>query len=138
MDFCTESLFRLGMLCIHLSRVALRITKTNHMYLVYKTFLGRNLSNFSVVFWKMDGFIKYILTLSDLQKSHLNKGSNLGAIDLLRVLKISNITVIQECYLSKLTFFDVVSFKFCQVWKRKQKIQNNGAKYIDVFATFCA
>ena len=35
-------------------------------YLVYKIFLGWNLSNFSVVFWKIDGFIKYILTLSDL------------------------------------------------------------------------
>ena len=45
-DFCPESLFRLGMLCTHLSRVALRIIKTNHMYLVYKTFQGRNLSNF--------------------------------------------------------------------------------------------
>ena len=36
-------------------------------YLVYIIFLGRNLSNFSVVFWKIYGFIKYILTLSDLQ-----------------------------------------------------------------------
>ena len=44
------------------------ITQSNiFKHLVYKTFLGRNLSNFSVVFWKMDGFIKYILTLSDLQ-----------------------------------------------------------------------
>jgi len=40
-DFCSESLF-----VTHLSRVALRIIKTNHMYLVYKTFQGRNLSNF--------------------------------------------------------------------------------------------
>ena len=40
-DFCPERLFRLGMLCTHLSRVTLRI-----MYLVYKTFQGRNLSNF--------------------------------------------------------------------------------------------
>ena len=32
-DFCPASLFRLGMLCTHLSRVALRIIKTNHMYL---------------------------------------------------------------------------------------------------------
>ena len=56
-DFCPESLFRLGMLCTHLSRVALRIIKTNHMYLVYKTFQGRNLSNFLVVFWKIDDFI---------------------------------------------------------------------------------
>ena len=45
-DFCPESLFRLGMLCTHLSRVALRIIKTNHLYLAYKTFQGRNLSNF--------------------------------------------------------------------------------------------
>ena len=43
------------------------ITQSNiFKHLAYKTFLGRNLSNFSVVFWKMDGFIKYILTLSDL------------------------------------------------------------------------
>ncbi len=45
-DFCPERLFRLGMLCTHLSRVPLRIIKTSHMYLVYKTFQGRNLSNF--------------------------------------------------------------------------------------------
>ena len=45
-DFCPRSLLRLGMLCPHLSRVALRIIKTNHMFLVYKTFEGRNLSNF--------------------------------------------------------------------------------------------
>ena len=55
-DFCPENLFRLGMLCTHLSRVNLRIIKTNHMYLVYKTFQGRNLSNFWVVFWKIDDF----------------------------------------------------------------------------------
>ena len=30
-DFCPESLFRLGMLCNHLSRVAFRIIKTNHI-----------------------------------------------------------------------------------------------------------
>ena len=30
-DFCPGRLFRLGMLCIHLSRVALTIIKTNHM-----------------------------------------------------------------------------------------------------------
>ena len=35
-------------------------------YLVYKIFLIRNLSNFSVVFWKIDDFIKDILRLSDL------------------------------------------------------------------------
>ena len=45
-DFYPESLFRLGMLCTHLSRVTLRIIKTNHMYLVYKTFQVRILSNF--------------------------------------------------------------------------------------------
>ena len=37
-----------------------------HKYLVYKIFLGRNLSNFWVVFWKIDDFIKDILRLSDL------------------------------------------------------------------------
>ena len=47
-DFCPESLFRLGILSTHLSRVALSIIKTNHMYLVYKNFQGRNLSNFFV------------------------------------------------------------------------------------------
>ena len=45
-DVCFESLFRLGMLCTHLSRVVLRIIKTNYMYLVYKTFQCRNQSNF--------------------------------------------------------------------------------------------
>ena len=35
-DFCLESLFRLGMLCTHLSRVTLRIIETNPLYLVYK------------------------------------------------------------------------------------------------------
>ena len=45
-DFCPERLFRPGMLYTYLSRVTLRKIKTNHMYLVYKTFQGRNLSNF--------------------------------------------------------------------------------------------
>ena len=45
-DFCPEILFRLGMLCNHVSRVALRIIKTNQMYLLYKTFQGRNLLHF--------------------------------------------------------------------------------------------
>ena len=45
-DFCPESLFRLGMFCTQLSRVALIIIKTNCMHLVYKTFQGRNLSIF--------------------------------------------------------------------------------------------
>ena len=45
-NICPGWLFRLDMLCTHLSRVALRIIKTNHMYLVYKIFQGRNLSNF--------------------------------------------------------------------------------------------
>ena len=54
------------------------ITQSNiFKHLVYKTFLCRNLSNFSVVFWKIYGFIKYILTLSDLQNensiAHLTK-----------------------------------------------------------------
>ena len=58
-DFCPERLFRLGMLCTHLScRVALSIIKTNHMYLVYKTFQGKNLSNFfGGIFWKIEDFI---------------------------------------------------------------------------------
>ena len=56
-DLCPERLFRLGMLCTHLSRVALRIIKINHMYLVYKTF-GGILEN--------QWFHKHILTLSDL------------------------------------------------------------------------
>ena len=30
-DFCPERLFRLGMLCTHLSRVPFRIIKTNHI-----------------------------------------------------------------------------------------------------------
>ena len=30
-DFCPENLFRLDMLCTHLSRVALRMIKTNHI-----------------------------------------------------------------------------------------------------------
>ena len=34
-DFCPESLFKLGMLSPHLSRVALRIIQTNHKHLVY-------------------------------------------------------------------------------------------------------
>ena len=62
-DFCPESLY---MLCTHLSRVALRIIKTNHMYLVYKTFQGRNLSNFFGGILENRWFHKYILTLSDL------------------------------------------------------------------------
>ena len=66
MDFCPESLFRLGMLCTHLSRVALGIIKTNHMYLVYETFQGRDLSkNFDGIL-ENRWFLKYILTLSDL------------------------------------------------------------------------
>ena len=49
-DFCPESFFRLGMLRTHPSR----IIKTNHMYLVYKSFQGRNLSNFSGVFFFLE------------------------------------------------------------------------------------
>ena len=45
-DFCPESLFRLGMFCTHLSRLSLGMIKTNCIYIVYKTFQGRNLSNF--------------------------------------------------------------------------------------------
>ena len=58
-DFCPENLFRIGMLYTHLRRVALRINKTNHMYLFHKIFHGRNLACnfFSVVFWKIDDFI---------------------------------------------------------------------------------
>ena len=50
-DFCPDSLFRPGMLCTHLSRVALRIIKTNHMYLVYKR--AEIYQIYSVVFWKL-------------------------------------------------------------------------------------
>ena len=70
-DFCPERLFRLGMLCTHLSRVPLRIIKTNHMYLVYKTFQGRNLSNFFGGILENRWFHKYILTTSDLYKMHM-------------------------------------------------------------------
>ena len=67
-DFCPESLFRLGMLYTHLSRirVALRIIKTNHMYLVNKTFQGWNLSKISSGILENQWFHKYILTLSYL------------------------------------------------------------------------
>ena len=51
------SILHCGMLCTHLSRVTLRIIKMCHMYLVYKTFQGRKLSNFSVVFWKINNLI---------------------------------------------------------------------------------
>ena len=78
-DFCPESLFRLGTylcyalpktyLSTHLSRVPLRIIKTNYMYLVYNTFQGRNLSNFSSGILENRWFHKYILTLSDLYTS---------------------------------------------------------------------
>ena len=56
-DFCPEMLFRVGKLCTHLDRVALKIIKTYHMYLAYKTFQGRNLSHFLVVSWKIYDFI---------------------------------------------------------------------------------
>ena len=56
-NFCPEMLFKIGMLCTHLSRVALRIMKINHMYPVYKTFQGKNLSNFFSGIWKIDDFI---------------------------------------------------------------------------------
>ena len=65
-DFCPESLFRLGMLCTHLNRVALRRIKTNRIYLVYKTFKGRNLSIFFRGILENQWFHKSILTLSDL------------------------------------------------------------------------
>ena len=60
-DFCPERLFRLGMLCTHLSRVAFRIIKTNDTYLVYKTFQGRNLSNFFGGILENWWFHKYII-----------------------------------------------------------------------------
>ena len=57
-DFCPETLLRLGMLCAHLSRVALRIIKTKHTFLLYKIFQGRKIYQiFSVVFWKIDDFM---------------------------------------------------------------------------------
>ena len=75
-DFCPERLFRLGMLCTQLSRVALRIIKTNHMHLVYKIFQDRNLSKFSVVFGKIDNSIdtfRHYLTFSFSTKMGLIK-----------------------------------------------------------------
>ena len=63
-DFCPE--FRLGMLCTHLIRVALWIIKTNHIYLVFKTFQGRNLLIFFGGILENRWFNKYILILSDL------------------------------------------------------------------------
>ena len=65
-DFCPESLFRLGLLCTQLRRVASRIIKTNHMFLVCKTFQGRNLSKIFGDILEIQWFHKYILTLSDL------------------------------------------------------------------------
>ena len=65
-DFCPEILFRLGMLCIQLSRLVLRIIKTNPMYLVYKTFNGKNLANFLGGILENRWFHKYVLTLSNL------------------------------------------------------------------------
>ena len=65
-DFSPESLFKLGMLCTHLIRVPLRIIKTSHMYLDYKTFQGRNLSNFFGGILENLWFHKYNLTLSDI------------------------------------------------------------------------
>ena len=65
-DFCPESIFRLGMLCTLLSRVSLRIIKTNHLYLVYKTFQGTNISIFFCGILENRGFHKFILTSSDI------------------------------------------------------------------------
>ena len=69
-------LFRLGLLCAHLSRVALRIIKANHMYLVYKTFQGRNLSIFLGSILENRQFSKYILTFNLFGTSELPKYSN--------------------------------------------------------------
>ena len=55
-DFCPERLFRLGMLCTHLSRVTLFIIKTNHMYQSIKS-RAEIYQIFSVAFWKIDDFI---------------------------------------------------------------------------------
>ena len=71
-DFCPESLFGLGMLSTHLKSVALRIIKTNHMYLVYKTFQGRNLSDFFGGILENQRLHRYILTLSDLYEQVKN------------------------------------------------------------------
>ena len=57
-DFCLESLFRLGMLFTHLSCLENNQNKSHVPHLVYKIFQGRNLSNvFGVVFWKINDFI---------------------------------------------------------------------------------
>ena len=59
-DFCRGRLFRLGMLCVQLSRVALRIIKTNYMYiytLSIKSSKAKIYQMFSVVFWKINDFI---------------------------------------------------------------------------------
>ena len=47
-------------------KVALRIIKTNYVYLVYKTFQGRNLSNFFGRILENQWFSKYFQILSDL------------------------------------------------------------------------
>ena len=65
-DFCSECSFRLGMIYTHKSRVPLRIIKTNPMYLVYKTFNGKNLANFLGGILENRWFHKYVLTLSNL------------------------------------------------------------------------
>ena len=65
-DFCPESLFRLGMYALTwVYRVPLRLIKTNQMYLVYKTFQCRNQSNFFGGILESRWFSKNILTLSD-------------------------------------------------------------------------
>ena len=48
-DFCPRKFYRLGT-----------------YFDLHNTFLGRNLSNFSGEFWKIDDFIKYLLKLTDL------------------------------------------------------------------------
>ena len=49
-DFCSESLFRLGLLCTHLCRVALRM-------IIKKITFTYCIKPFSVVFWKIDDCI---------------------------------------------------------------------------------
>ena len=69
-DFCPESLFRLGMLRTHLSRGALRIIKTNHIS-------ERNLQNST----NDDEFLNtFVLkcnneSLVSLSMSNINKGA---------------------------------------------------------------
>ena len=54
---CPERLFRLGMLFTHLSKVAMRIIKTNHTSWSIKHSRAEILQMFQLLFWKIDGSI---------------------------------------------------------------------------------